>query len=86
MSTGTSVTRERALKIREPSCVPRTAKPLFIPMVHSPPEAVRHVTAPELPYQKSRAPSRKTRGSTGAHLIKEARSGAKGHMTAPELT
>jgi hypothetical protein len=29
--------------------VPRTAKPFFIPVVHSLPEAVEHVTAPELP-------------------------------------
>jgi hypothetical protein len=33
---GTSITHERALKTREPSCVPRAVKPFFIPVVHSP--------------------------------------------------
>jgi hypothetical protein len=36
-SAGASVMHERALKTREPSCVPRVAKPFFIPVVHSPP-------------------------------------------------
>jgi hypothetical protein len=67
---------ERALEIRERSCVPRAAKPLFIPVVHSPLGAVEHVTTPGLPSQKGRAPSRRTRGSARAHLSKEARSEA----------
>jgi hypothetical protein len=33
---GASVTRERALKTCESSCVPRAARPFFIPVVHSP--------------------------------------------------
>jgi hypothetical protein len=33
---GASVTRERTLDTCEPSCVPRAARPFFIPVVHSP--------------------------------------------------
>jgi hypothetical protein len=77
---------ERAVETREPTCVPRAAKIFFIRVVHSPSGAVEHVVAPELPSQVGRARSRGTRGSTGAHLIKEARSRAEGHMAAPELT
>jgi hypothetical protein len=69
MSAGASVTHERALKTREPSCVSRTAKHFFSPVVHSPSEVVRHVAAPELPYQECRALSYETCGSTGAHLV-----------------
>jgi hypothetical protein len=46
---------ERALETREPSCVPRAAKPFFIPVVHNPLEAVRHVVAPKLPSRGGRA-------------------------------
>jgi hypothetical protein len=42
---------ERALEICEPSCVPRAGNPFFIHVVHSPPMAVGHVIAPELPSQ-----------------------------------
>jgi hypothetical protein len=66
--------------------VPRPAGPFFIPVVHSPPGAVGHVAASELPSQEGRVPSRGTRGSTGAHLSKEVRFRAAGHVTAPELT
>jgi hypothetical protein len=76
---------ERALKTREPSYVPRVAKHFFIPVVHSLLRAMGHVAAPELPSQEGRAPSHGTRGSTEAHLSKEARSGAEGHVVAPEL-
>jgi hypothetical protein len=38
------------------------------------------------PQQGGEVQTRGTRGSTGAHLIKEARSGAEGHVAAPELT
>jgi hypothetical protein len=48
--------------------VPRAAKPFFIPMFHSPPRAMRHVTTLEFPSQDGRAPSRGTRGSTRAPL------------------
>jgi hypothetical protein len=68
MSAGTSVTHEHAMKTCEPSCVPRVGKPFFIPVVHSPPGAVGHVVAPELPSQEGRAPSRGIRGSTRAPL------------------
>jgi hypothetical protein len=44
------------------------------------------VVAPELPSQEGRAPSRGTRGSTEAHLVKEVRSGAEEYVAAPELT
>jgi hypothetical protein len=45
---GASVTRDRALDTCEPSCVPEAARPFFIPVVHSPLEAVGYVAAPEL--------------------------------------
>jgi hypothetical protein len=45
-----------------------------------------HVEAPELPSQEGRARSHGTRGSAGAHLSKEAKFGAVGHMAALELT
>jgi hypothetical protein len=59
---------ERALETYEPSYMPRAAKPFFISVVHSPPGAVGHVAAPELPSQEGRALSRGTRGSIGAPL------------------
>jgi hypothetical protein len=40
---GASVTRDRALDTCEPSCVPRAARPFFIPTVHSPLGAVGYV-------------------------------------------
>jgi hypothetical protein len=45
-----------------------------------------HMVAPELPSQEGRARSHGTHGSTGAHLSKEVRSGATGHVAVPELT
>jgi hypothetical protein len=45
---GASVTRDRALDTCEPSCMPRAARPFFIPVVHSPLGAVRYVAALEL--------------------------------------
>jgi hypothetical protein len=85
-SVDASVMHERALKTREPRCMPRAAKPLFIPVVHNPPGAVGHMAAPKIPSQEGRARSHGTRVSTRAHLIKEARSKAEGHVAAPELT
>jgi hypothetical protein len=85
-SADASVTHKHALKICKPSCVPRTTKPFFIPMVHSSPGAVRHMAAPELPSQEGKARSHGTCGSTRAHLIKEARSRVEGYVAAPELT
>jgi hypothetical protein len=78
--------QQRALKTREPNCVARTAKAFFIHVVHSPPGARGHVATPNLPSQEGRAPSRGTRGSTGAHLDKDVRSRAMRHVTASELT
>jgi hypothetical protein len=43
-----SVTRNRSLDTCEPSCVPWAARSFFIPVVHSPLEAVGYVAAPEL--------------------------------------
>jgi hypothetical protein len=45
---GASVTRNRALDTCEPSCVPGTARPFFIPVVHSPLGAMGYVAALEL--------------------------------------
>jgi hypothetical protein len=68
MSVGASVMHERAVETCEPSCMPRVAKPFFIPVVHSPPGAVGHMVALELPSRKGRALSCGTRGSTGGPL------------------
>jgi hypothetical protein len=65
---GASVTHECALETLEFSCVPRAARPFFLPVVHSPPGVVGHMAAPELLSQEGRALSRRTRGSTGAPL------------------
>jgi hypothetical protein len=45
---GASVTRNHALNICEPSCMPGTARPFFILVVHSPLGAVGYVAALEL--------------------------------------
>jgi hypothetical protein len=66
---GASITHERAMKTREPSCVPRVVNPFFISAVHNPSGAVEHVAAPELTSHEGRAPSHGTRGSTGAPLL-----------------
>jgi hypothetical protein len=66
--------------------VPRTAKPFFIHVVHRPPGVMGHMAAPKLPSQKGRVQSRRARDSTGAHLIKEARTGAVRHVVTPEPT
>jgi hypothetical protein len=60
--------------------VPRTAKLFFIHVVHSLPGTVGHVTALKLPSQGGRARSHGARSSTGAHLIREARSGVEGQL------
>jgi hypothetical protein len=46
--TGASVTYDRALNTCEPSCVLGSARPFFIPMVHSPLGVIGYVAAPEL--------------------------------------
>jgi hypothetical protein len=83
---GASVTRERALETCEASCVPEATRSFFIPVMYSPLGAVGYVAAPKLFSRRGRARSHGTHGSTGAHLVMEARSGAEGHVTAPELT
>jgi hypothetical protein len=70
---GTSVTRNRALDICEPSCVPGAARPFFIPVVHNPLEAVGrrgrcHVAAPEPTSTGGEVRSGGTRGSAEALL------------------
>jgi hypothetical protein len=49
-------------------------------------ERCGHVAASELTSQEGRARNQVTFGSAGAHLSTEARSGATGHMVAPEST
>jgi hypothetical protein len=47
--------------------------------------AVGHMAASERPSQEGRAQSHGTRGSTGAHLTKEAMFGVEGHVVVSEL-
>jgi hypothetical protein len=54
------------LETREPSCVPRVAKPFFIHVVHSPSGAVGHVAAPEFPSREGIASSRGTCGTNSS--------------------
>jgi hypothetical protein len=82
---GASVTHNRDLETCEPSCVPEAARPFFIPTVHNPLGAVGYVTTSELSSRGGRGRSHGTRGSAGAHLDREARSGAEEHVAAPEL-
>jgi hypothetical protein len=84
--TGASVTCDRTLEICEPSCVPRAARPIFIPVVHNPLGAMGYVAALELSSREGRAQSHGTRGSARSHLDREARSGAEEHTVAPELS
>jgi hypothetical protein len=63
-----SIMHECALETREPSNVPRVAKPFFIPVVHSPPGTVGHMEAPDLLSQEGRARSHGTHSSTGAPI------------------
>jgi hypothetical protein len=86
MSSSASVTCGRTMVTREPSCMPRVAKPFFIPVVHNPLGAwdtCQHRSS--LP-QGGRARSHGTHGSAGAHLGREVRSRAEGHVVVPELT
>jgi hypothetical protein len=48
---GASVTCDRALDTCKSSCVPRAAMHFFIPVVHSPLEAMGYVAAPDLSSQ-----------------------------------
>jgi hypothetical protein len=82
---GTLVTHNRALDTCEPSCVPGAARHFFIPVIHTPLGAVGYVAAPKPSSRGDRARSHGTRGSVGAHLSREVRSGAKEHVAATEL-
>jgi hypothetical protein len=77
---------ECALETRDPSYVPKAAKPFFIHVVHGPLGTVGYVAAPELPSQEGRAQSHGTHDSTKAHLSKEVRCRSVGHVAASELT
>jgi hypothetical protein len=83
---GASVTPEHALDTCDPSCVPGAARPFFIHMVHSPLGAVGYVATLELSSRGDRARSHETCGSVGAHLDKEVRFEAAGHVVATEPT
>jgi hypothetical protein len=77
-----SITRDRALDTCEPSCVPEAARPFFILVVHSP-------LGPWGTWQHRSSPLEEARpgprGSAGAHLDREVRSGAEEHVAAPKL-
>jgi hypothetical protein len=77
---------EQPLETCEPSCVPGAARPFFILVVHNSLRGMGYVAAPELSSQGGKARSLGTHGSTGAHLVREARSEAEGHVAAPEIT
>jgi hypothetical protein len=47
---------------------------------------VGYVTTSELSSRRGRARSHKIHDNTEAHLVREARSGAEGHVATPELT
>jgi hypothetical protein len=78
-----SVTRDHALDTCEPSCVPGAARPFFIHVVHNPLGAWDMRQHRSSPLGEARPGPR---GSAGAHLAREARSGAEEHVAAPELS
>jgi hypothetical protein len=82
---GASVICGHGLDTCEPSCVPGAARPFFITVVHSPLGAMGYVAAPELSSRGGKVQSHGTRGSAGAYLNREVRSGAEEHVAAPEL-
>jgi hypothetical protein len=63
-----------------------TDRSFFILVVHSRLGAVGYVVVPKLSSRGGRARSYETRDITRAHLVREAKSGAEGHVAAPELT
>jgi hypothetical protein len=83
---GASVTRGRALETCKPSCVSGAARHIFIHMVHRPLGVVGYVAAPELSSREGSVRSHRTCGRIRAHLVREARSEAEGHVAASELT
>jgi hypothetical protein len=78
-----SVTRARALDTCEPNCVRGPARHFFIPVVHNTLGLWGTWQHRSSPLGEARPGPR---GSTGAHLGREVRSGAEKHMTAPELS
>jgi hypothetical protein len=82
-----SVVRRLRNSRREPSCIGRPARSLFIylrPMTHwRPQDAWQHRDPPWL---GGRVRSHKTRGSARAHLSREVRSEVIGHVAASEPT
>jgi hypothetical protein len=54
-------------------------------MVHNPLGAMGYVAAPEPSSQGGRARSHETRGSAGAHLVREVRSKVEEHVATLEL-
>jgi hypothetical protein len=80
---GALVTRDHTLDTCEPSCVPGAARPFFIPMVHNPLGSWGTWQHQSSPLREMRPGPR---GSAGAHLGREARSGAEEHVAAPELS
>jgi hypothetical protein len=80
---GASVTRDHALDTCEPSCVPRTARPFFIPVFHSPLGLCGTWQHQSSPLGEARPGPR---GSVGAHLSREVRSGAEEHMATLKLS
>jgi hypothetical protein len=80
---GASGTHDRALDTYEPSCVPRVARPFFIPVVHN-------LLGLWGTWQHWSSPLGEARPgphvNAGAHLSKEVRSGAEEHLVAPELS
>jgi hypothetical protein len=79
-----SVTHDRAFDTYEPSCVPGTARPFFIHVVHSPLGAVGYRIALDLSSWGGEVGAMFL--SAGAHLDREARSGAEKHVAASELS
>jgi hypothetical protein len=65
--------------------VPEAARHFFIPVVHNPLGAMGYVAAQEPSSQGGKARSHGMRGSVGAHLDREVRSGAEEHVVAPKL-
>jgi hypothetical protein len=98
---GASVTRDRALDTREPSCMSGVARSFFIPVVHSPlgswvrgsTGALRsgrrgrgHVAAPEPTSVGRRGPELRNTLQRRSSPLGEAAPGAMGHVVAPEPT
>jgi hypothetical protein len=81
--------------VAAPELPPRKAEPRSVGHMAAPELLSSSRQGPELrdtwqcrssPQQVGEVRDRGTHGSTGAHLSKEARSGAAGHEAAPELT